>query len=270
MLGVPAQLLSHGPIMWCSVCQQDVPAVPVPGDSTQRGCARCHGQLAKRAAADPPAASAEEAASAPFAFDPLRAPPTLDEWDLNHDLATVTRIMQSLRAEGATAASAPPEPRLPTWHATHAAQPLPAPHGAATPPAKRSHWLAWPALMLGVMGFACGAVLLTWSFITGRGDLWTYGLPAILAGQGLLVLGLVLQLEGLWQNTRETRETLRDLDQELAELRHATTLLTSSQSAAGQSFYAHMAEGASPHLLLADVKGQLDLIAARLAQAKGR
>jgi hypothetical protein len=133
---------------------------------------------------------------------------------------------------------------------------------------KRSAAFAWPALMLGMMTFTCGAVLTVWSFVAGRDDLWTYGLPAVLAGQGLLVLGLVLQLEGLWQNNRDTRETLDDLDRELAELRHATAVLTSTHTAPSQSFYNHMAEGASPHLLLADVKGQLDVIAMRLANVK--
>jgi hypothetical protein len=124
--------------------------------------------------------------------------------------------------------------------------------------------------MLGVMAFACGGVLVGWSFVAARGDLWMYGLPCVLAGQAMLILGLVMQLEGLWQNNRETRETLSDLDRDLAELRHATSMLSTSHSAAGQSFYAHMAEGASPHLLLADVKGQLDVIALRLAQSRER
>jgi hypothetical protein len=44
--------------------------------------------------------------------------------------------------------------------------------------------------------------------------------------------------------------------------------MSSTHSTHGQSFYAHMAEGASPHLLLADVKGQLDVIAMRLAQTR--
>ncbi len=137
-----------------------------------------------------------------------------------------------------------------------------------SPKAPRGNLFAWPALMLGMMAFTCGGVLLGWSFATGRGDLWTYGMPAVLAGQGLLVLGLVLQLEGLWQSNRDTRETLVGLDRELSELRHTTSILSTTHSAPGQSFYAHMAEGASPHLLLADVKGQLDVIAMRLAETR--
>jgi hypothetical protein len=91
-------------------------------------------------------------------------------------------------------------------------------------------------------------------------------MPLALAGQAALVIGLILQLESLWQNTRDTSSTLGDLDSQLRDLRHATTMLSTTHSNSAQSFYAHMAEGASPELLLADLKGQLDLLAARMAK----
>jgi hypothetical protein len=235
--------------MWCRQCQQDVPGIAVKDDGNRICCARCSGLLA----GEPPR---EEPEPAP---DPLRSPPRLDDWSLDADLAAVTRMMRSLRIDAPTA-SAPESPRISA---------IPPPRSIERPKTpKRSAAYAWPALMLGMMTFTCGAVLTVWSFVTGRDDLWTYGLPAVLAGQGLLVLGLVLQLEGLWQNNRDTRETLDDLDRELNELRHATAIITSTHTAPGQSFYHHMAEGASPHLLLADVKGQLDVIAMRLASVK--
>ena len=260
--------------MWCSTCQQDVPAIAVPEHGNRLGCARCHGSFGERTKPEVAAASDIQPGAAEATPDPSFAPPPLDDWNLDADLAAVTRLMQSLRLEHAGVPAVPSSPtssRTKTaFHDLHPAQALTGHHFHAASTGKRSHWFAWPALMLGMMGFTCGAVLLTWSFLTGRGDLWTYGMPAVLGGQALLVLGLVLQLEGLWHNNRETRDTLQELDRELAELRHATTLLTSSQSSAGQSFYAHMAEGASPNLLLADVKGQLDLIAARLSQSRER
>jgi hypothetical protein len=242
--------------MWCSQCQQDVPGIAVKEDGNRICCARCSGQLA----GETRAAAAE---SPPEVIPPLRSPPALDDWNLDADLAAVTRMMRTLRIDAPTA-------RLPEPTTSRSALPRVAPIAAkrtiASP--RRGQLFAWPALMLGMMAFTCGGVLLGWSFATGRGDLWTYGMPAVLAGQGLLVLGLVLQLEGLWQSNRDTSDTLDTLDRELAELRHATTLLTSTHSAPGQSFYAHVAEGASPHLLLADVKGQLDVIAMRMAEVR--
>jgi len=138
---------------------------------------------------------------------------------------------------------------------------LPAPRFSAS--------AAWLILSLGLATFACGAVLLGWSLIAGRDDLWPVGLPITLIGQAGLILGIVLQFDSLWHTSRKTAQVLSKLDEELASVRQATTLLSTSQSSAAQSFYLHLAEGASPSLLLADLKGQLDLLAQQMAkQAK--
>ena len=111
----------------------------------------------------------------------------------------------------------------------------------------------------------CAAV---WSVVGQREDLWPVGMPLALVGQAGLILGLILQLDGLWQTSRKTAETLTELDGELARVRQATTVLSTSRTAAGQSFYAHMAQGAAPQLLLADLKGQLDLLAQQMAERR--
>jgi hypothetical protein len=59
---------------------------------------------------------------------------------------------------------------------------------------------------------------------------------------------------------------LSALDGELKNVRQATTLLSSTQAGGAQSFYLHLAEGASPQLLLADLKGQMDLLAQQMAR----
>ena len=113
--------------------------------------------------------------------------------------------------------------------------------------------------------FACGAVLLGWSLVAQRDDLWPIGMPLALIGQAGLILGLVLQLDGLWRTSRSTNAALSQLDGELASVRQATTLLSTSHASGGQAFYVHLAEGANPQLLLADVKGQLDLLTQQMA-----
>jgi hypothetical protein len=40
-------------------------------------------------------------------------------------------------------------------------------------------------------------------------------------------VGLVLQLDGLWQSNRQTAHTLNQLDGELSQVRYATTVLAS-------------------------------------------
>jgi hypothetical protein len=263
--------------MWCSHCQQDVPGIAIKEDGNRICCARCSGLLAGMQGRTPVVITDEpsresQTASAPASeahaaevVEALVAAPPLDDWSLDADLAAVTRMMQTLRVDPQAKAprTSTPQTAAPSWRMPEAA-----PLRATKPPAKRNSYFAWPVLMLGMMAFCGGAVLLGWSYFGDRAVLWNYGLPAVLAGQALLVLGLVMQLDGLWQNSRDTRQALDELDRELADLRHATSVLTTTHTPAGQSFYAHMAEGASPHLLLADVKGQLDVIAMRLAQVK--
>src|SRR5262249_5161295 len=142
------------------------------------------------------------------------------------------------------------------------------PDDAAPPRAPRSHTAAWAILSLGLAVFACGAVLLGWSLVAQREDLWPVGMPLALIGQAGLILGLILQLDGLWHTSRHTAAALSELDGELKSVRQATTLLSTSHSPSAQSFYLHLAEGATPQLLLADLKGQIDLLAQQMAKQK--
>jgi hypothetical protein len=125
--------------------------------------------------------------------------------------------------------------------------------------------LVWTLLGGGVMAFVCGAVLLAWSLIAGRGELWTLGMPICLAGQLGLLLGLVFQLTKLWDDHRRAANQLASVDVRLADLKRSQTLLTAAAGTPGQSFYSHMVRGASPQILVADLKGQLDLLALQMA-----
>jgi hypothetical protein len=111
-------------------------------------------------------------------------------------------------------------------------------------------------------------VLLVWSLVAGRDDLWPVGMPLALIGQAGLILGLILQLDGLWTNSRKTASALGHLDDELSRVRQATTLLSTSRTSPAQSFYVHLAEGAAPQMLLADLKGQLDLLAQQISSRR--
>ena len=130
---------------------------------------------------------------------------------------------------------------------------------------RRASPLVWTALSLGLMTFVCGGVLLGWSLAASRSDLWNLGLPIMLGGQFGLLLGLLLQLENLWEGNRHTVDKLDEVDDRLDDLKQTAALLTSSHSSPAQAFYVHMAGGASPQLLLADLKGQLDLLATQMA-----
>jgi hypothetical protein len=243
--------------MWCSTCQRDCP--PACGETGELlRCGQCGTTLGfgKQPAAPLPAAASRSPAAVPLPDD---------DWALEADVRTVHRLVENLkRTCRLDLAASIPAPHLP------AAQAGPQQHMPNTAAQERTadqppiNLAAWLLLSLGLAAFACGAVLLGWSFAADREDLWPLGMPLALAGQAALIVGLVLQLDGLWRTSRKTEVTLSALDGELAKVRQATTLLTTSHSGPSQSFYLHMAEGASPQLLLADLKGQLDLLAQQM------
>jgi hypothetical protein len=241
--------------MWCSTCQQDVPGVASPAGSGLR-CSHC-GQPAQH---EPAGGGKLDQAGLVRLLGDLQG----DDWALEAELRGVERMVGSLRATEPPAVIHPPHATPPGWNhrATQSSQ------DSSREAKPQSHFAAWLVLSLGLAVFACGAVLLGWSFLGERQDLWPIGMPLALIGQAGLIVGLVLQLDGLWQTNRKTASALSQLDGELASVRQATTLLTTAQASGGQSFYVHMAEGASPQLLLADLKGQLDLLAQQLATRK--
>jgi len=126
--------------------------------------------------------------------------------------------------------------------------------------------LTWAALSLGTMAFVCGGVLLGWSIVSGREELWSVGMPVILCGQVALLVGLILQLDRLWHDGRSARAKLDDVDEQLHELKTTTSLLGTGHNSPGGAFYSHLAGGAGPQLLLTDLKSQLDLLALKIMQ----
>jgi len=114
------------------------------------------------------------------------------------------------------------------------------------------------------MALVCGGVLAGWSLLGGRNDLWGFGIPIALGGQFVLLLGLVLQMDRLWADSRNATAKLEHVDAKLRELKQTTTLLGTGHGTPG-AFYVHYAEGASPSLLLSDLKSQLDLLALKLS-----
>ncbi len=258
--------------MWCKHCRQEVPGLAT-ATAGQLACARCNAVLlgqhgpAHVVGVEDLAAHGVDLAGRKRA--PTRAPLTLDEWEFDHDL----RELQGLVAAAKVGQSAPPSPIVPAvGHLTE----MPAfTHATAYPSATqvrpgqtRSSWFAWFVLGSGVSAFVAGGVLLALAYALERDDLWSLGMPITIAGQVCLLLGMVLQMERLRQGSRYAADKLSEVDRRLSDLNQATRMLGVTHGSASQSFYAHMAEGASPHLLMADLKGQLDLLAVRMSQRR--
>jgi hypothetical protein len=257
--------------MWCRACQQDVPGVSSPDDSAMR-CARCRAIVASPPAAeDWPEPSLVPGDAETERSDPFRAAQWSAEWDFDEELAEADRM---LRRAGV------PRPKFLLRRAGEQCRPtaiervdLPPPVPKlklrfAPRPARNKNLPILPRLMadLGVVGFLTGVTMLVWSFVVGQAPLWQCGLAVAMGGQVILVAGLVAQFDYFRRSHREADQNLSNVDKQLTELRQATTRLSNSPDDSGRSFYVHMAEGASPHILLADLKGQLDTLAQRLAR----
>lgn len=85
-----------------------------------------------------------------------------------------------------------------------------------------------------------------------------------LGGQGTLILGLVLVVSRLWRSSRYAGGKLQEVHARLAQLQHTADALTAMRSGGAPAFYADLVRGASPQMLLTNLKGQLDQLATRL------
>jgi len=126
--------------------------------------------------------------------------------------------------------------------------------------------LGWLTLSFGTMGVVCGGIMLGWSAVADRAELWSIGLPVLFGGQIALVIGLLAQLERLWHDSRSAAVKLQRVDRQLHQLHTTTSLIGSGGHSPGGQFYSHLAGGAGPDLLLNDLKGQLDLLAMKISE----
>jgi hypothetical protein len=63
--------------------------------------------------------------------------------------------------------------------------------------------------------FSAGAILIAWSFGDGNQALWNLGAPLALAGQVAFLVGLVLQLDVIWQQGKSNTHRLEQLQQRI-------------------------------------------------------
>jgi len=158
------------------------------------------------------AVAASEDRSEPIPAGP--APPVLDDWELDELLRQIARML-------ATESEEPPNRKRSRLDAAHRTSRRP----------RRSGWgvklrrigerietvharrilpiLAWVATLLGTMAVVCGGVLVAWSMVTGRQGLWRIGMPVALGGGASLALGILLQLDRLWQRKRAAASPAR-------------------------------------------------------------
>jgi hypothetical protein len=195
---------------------------------------------------------------------------SFEDWQLAQNMRRLQARIDPLHRQRPPRPKMPAASRRPQWRVDAAHAPLAAPH---TPRRRlpvdrpgRSPTFTNSALLLGLVAGVSGVAVLGYSVVEARGELWNVGLSALVAGGVVFLLGLVLQLERIWHNSRVAVQKLRQIDTHLQDLERTTAALGVTHGSASQAFYAHMADSANPHLLLSDLKGQIDLLALNLAK----
>lgn len=268
--------------MWCTHCQQDVPA-RAPSVSEPVECSQCKRPV-------------QQHAKAPIADDSTAARLTClngedadvsDEWQSQQRMRTIGR---SLRRPITVARQSSEEGDLALFwrepaHATKLSmpeqqskaaamggkQPTPEPSSRALSRQRveqkrdrRAQSIAWFATVFG-LGLALGGAGLMGMGMFGEYPIfWQWGVGVTLCGQAILIAGLVRVLLSLWNNSRNATQRLAGLQAELAEVQRTTEAMLAQRSGGASSFYGELARGASPALLMSNLKGQIDHLAARL------
>ena len=253
--------------MWCSSCQQDVPAIGNSG-STKFECSRCHATLRS-----PHAVGISEAGIAldddvALELVDCRPPLVADDWQfrrrsrelgrkLRHDVAGSQRRVDSPPNVFAELADQTASPIVdPGSYAKPA-------RAAKAPRPEFGQYVAWFVTFLGVTSLAAGLGIIGWAIAHGGSEYWDHALALTLAGQGLLIFGLVLVVTRLWRNSRYASGKLQEVHTELGQLQRTADALSAMRGGA-PAFYAELVRGASPQMLLTNLKGQLDQLATRL------
>lgn len=154
--------------------------------------------------------------------EPLTTSPDEPALDAG-DLRSVDRLLKGLkttpadpfvmpRRETAVREEANTCSALQTW----ALQPLPS-YPALE---KRDGFLAWLFLSLGLMAFACGSAMLVWSVIEQREELWSYGIPLVLGGQGAVIFGLIGLAENAAHRHKQVAAALEEHRQRLTMMQN--------------------------------------------------
>lgn len=269
--------------MWCSNCQQDVPAIGQPG-TNKCVCTRC-----QRVLRPPHAVQICEAGialderpqlAATPASPAATAPPfATDDWDLrrrNRELGRKLRHdLGRPRPRSAVNTLSPLNRSLPDnlfdelqrVTAPTLSMPTEADLSQRSVQSRRpegGQFMAWVTAFCGAGVLGAGLGTVSWSLSAGRADTWNLALGLTLMGQGILIFGLVLIMARLWRNSRYASSKLIDVHSQLSQLQHTADALTSMRSGA-PAFYAELVRGASPQMLLSNLKGQLDQLATRIS-----
>jgi hypothetical protein len=272
--------------MWCSTCQQDTPGVANP-TSGRIVCSRCQKPIQSQKGpytsriCDEGLALDEPLAAQSTATAGKGAPFRTDDWAARQRVRTAAR---ELRRPNPTTSTAPNRAAADRQRfdlpqdlfaqidqATTPTIATLAPQSFAADLAQRHNTggqlVAWLVVIIGVLALTSGVGLLAWSLSTSQMLYWNDALGLALAGQGTLIFGLVLVTSRLWRSSRYSAAKLQDVHTRLGQLQQSAETFAATRTGGAPAFYADLVRGASPHVMLANLKGQVDQLATRVGTA---
>ncbi|HVX59496.1 MAG TPA: hypothetical protein VHC19_02810 [Pirellulales bacterium] len=199
--------------MWCSNCRQDVPGVAagseLSGSEGDLCCIRC-GSVVSASSGSSQAAEAVEPLSAEFQDESVELSDfegleRYDAWELEERLKHVKRLIHGSgeTATGGTLSSLRIDAAQPLHPRQIAFAAGDAPPAAAHAGGGWGSFFSWSAITFGLAATTCGGILAVWSYLApSRQDLREIGLPTLLGGLVVLVIGLLLQLRVAWSSGR--------------------------------------------------------------------
>jgi hypothetical protein len=271
--------------MWCSQCQQDVPAVAEAGGTGRVVCARCQRSFT---AAQP--AHTTTVCDHGIPLDEFAANATVDDSATTDPVAALSdwQTEQRFRHIARTLRTGARESQLPSHTAAAGyyrfdppqnllvdTEPIAVRSTAVRNPSSASHYLpnrrssggqvlAWLIVICGFISFSCGVGLVSWSLAEELPFYWDVGTLMALVGEGLLVYGLLLVLSRLWRSSRHANQKLHEIQWQLGEVQRTAQTIVGMKNGNAPAFYAELARGASPQMLLSSLRGQLEQLSARV------
>ena len=262
--------------MWCSDCQQDVPAVARSADGPLI-CTRCEAVFELSSNTAPEQGQVADTGLALEEMDRHHETSSpLSPWDREEMEQRLRRIGQQLRTAyrhdpqfgvssglpsgWGSAAQQPPMPR--ERFSEH--RPTSPPQSLAPSRATLATRLISLMLAVGVLGLFGGVAALAWASAFGLEQPWQVAMTATLAAEGTLIVSLAWMAARLWRNSRQLNQQIEGVDRQIRDIEHLTGSLSAQRLSSSQYYYEHFNQGASSHMLLANLRGQIDQLSSRL------
>jgi hypothetical protein len=107
------------------------------------------------------------------------------------------------------------------------------------------------------------------SFHDNRPELWNVGMPLALIGQGTFLIGLILKLDIIWQQGRDTSRRIQKLNRRLTDaVDRGSDSASPPHLDRDQSLGASHALDKTPERVLTDLKTQLDRLGSQIARQR--